>query len=123
VYAVCDLRAGICSLSSAGHLPPVLAGADGGATLVDVPGGVPLGVGGVEFGTVELELAPGSLLALYTDGLVEKRGEPIDTGLTTLIRLLENAGPSLQRTSDSLLSALSPEPDDDVALLLVRTRA
>ncbi|MGW0373577.1 SpoIIE family protein phosphatase [Streptomyces coeruleorubidus] len=122
VYAVCDLRAGICSLSSAGHLPPVLAGPDGGATLVDVPGGVPLGVGGVEFGTVELELAPGSLLALYTDGLVEKRGEPIDTGLTMLTRLLGNAGPSLQRTSDSLLGALSPEPDDDVALLLVRTR-
>jgi PAS domain S-box-containing protein len=122
VYAVCDLRAGICSLSSAGHLPPVLAGPDGGATLVDVPGGVPLGVGGVEFGTVELKLAPGSLLALYTDGLVEKRGEPIDTGLTMLTRLLGNAGPSLQRTSDSLLGALSPEPDDDVALLLVRTR-
>ncbi|WDV55575.1 SpoIIE family protein phosphatase [Streptomyces coeruleorubidus] len=123
VYAVCDLRTGICSLSSAGHLPPVLAGADGGAKLVDVPGGVPLGVGGVEFGTVELELAPGSLLALYTDGLVENRGEPIDTGLATLTRLLGSAGPSLQRTSDSLLSALSPEPDDDVALLLVRTRA
>ncbi|MFD7241795.1 SpoIIE family protein phosphatase [Streptomyces massasporeus] len=122
VYAVCDLRRGTCELSSAGHLPPVLAGADGRAELVDVPGGVPLGVGGVEFGTVELELAPGSLLALYTDGLVENRGEPIDTGLDTLTRLLGNAGPSLQRASDSLLSALSPEPDDDVALLLVRTR-
>ncbi|MFD8225807.1 SpoIIE family protein phosphatase [Streptomyces massasporeus] len=123
VYAVCDLRRGTCELSSAGHLPPVLAGADGRAELVDVPGGVPLGVGGVEFGTVEVELAPGSLLALYTDGLVENRGEPIDTGLDTLTRLLRNAGPSLQRASDSLLSALSPEPDDDVALLLVRTRA
>ncbi|MFE5752459.1 SpoIIE family protein phosphatase [Streptomyces massasporeus] len=123
VYAVCDLRRGTCELSSAGHLPPVLAGADGGAALVEVPGGVPLGVGGVEFGTVEVELAPGSLLALYTDGLVENRGEPIDTGLDTLTRLLGNAGPSLQRASDSLLSALSPEPDDDVALLLVRTRA
>ncbi|MEU1851432.1 SpoIIE family protein phosphatase [Streptomyces sp. NPDC019990] len=122
VYAVCDLRTGTCALSSAGHLPPVLAGADGGAELVDVPGGVPLGVGGVAFGTVEVELAPGSLLALYTDGLVENRGEPIDAGLTTLTRLLRNAGPSLQRTSDSLLGALSPEPDDDVALLMVRTR-
>ncbi|CAM5697608.1 SpoIIE family protein phosphatase [Streptomyces purpurascens] len=122
VYAVCDLRRGTCSLSSAGHLPPVLAGVDGSAKLVDVPGGVPLGVGGVEFGTVEVELPPGSLLALYTDGLVEKRGEPIDTGLSTLTHLLRNAGPNLQRTSDSLLSALSPEPDDDVALLLVRTR-
>jgi PAS domain S-box-containing protein len=123
VYAVCDLRSGTCELSSAGHLPPVLVTADGSAELIDVPGGVPLGVGGVEFGTVEVELAPGSLLALYTDGLVENRGEPIDTGLDTLTRLLRNAGPSLQRASDSLLSALSPEPDDDVALLLVRTRA
>jgi serine phosphatase RsbU (regulator of sigma subunit) len=123
VYAVCDLGRGTCELSSAGHLPPVLAGADGSARLLDVPGGVPLGVGGVEFGTVEVDLAPGSLLALYTDGLVENRAEPIDTGLDTLTRLLRNAGPSLQRASDSLLSALSPEPDDDVALLLVRTRA
>ncbi|MEU0108615.1 MULTISPECIES: SpoIIE family protein phosphatase [unclassified Streptomyces] len=122
VYAVCDLERGTCALSSAGHLPPVLAGADGGARLVEVPGGVPLGVGGVEFGTVEVEFAPGSLLALYTDGLVENRGEPIDTGLSTLTRLLTTAGPSLQRTSDSLLGALSPEPDDDVALLLVRSR-
>jgi PAS domain S-box-containing protein len=123
VYAVCDLERGTCELSSAGHLPPVLAGTDGTARLLDVPGGVPLGVGGVEFGTVEVDLAPGSLLALYTDGLVENRAEPIDTGLDTLTRLLRNAGPSLQRASDSLLSALSPEPDDDVALLLVRTRA
>lgn len=123
VYAVCDLRRGTCELSSAGHLPPVLATAHGSAELVEVPGGVPLGVGGVDFGTVEVELAPGSLLALYTDGLVENRGEPIDTGLDTLTRLLRNAGPSLQRASDSLLRALSPEPDDDVALLLVRTRA
>ncbi|MFE9025150.1 SpoIIE family protein phosphatase [Streptomyces iakyrus] len=123
VYAVCDLERGTCELSSAGHLPPVLAGADGSAKLIDIPGGVPLGVGGVEFGTVEVDLAPGSLLALYTDGLVENRAESIDTGLDTLTRLLRNAGPSLQRASDSLLGALSPEPDDDVALLLVRTRA
>ncbi|MFF6877600.1 MULTISPECIES: SpoIIE family protein phosphatase [unclassified Streptomyces] len=122
VYAVCDLERGTCELSSAGHLPPVLAGTDGSAKLLDVPSGVPLGVGGVAFGTLEVDLAPGSLLALYTDGLVENRSEPIDTGLDTLTRLLRNTGPSLQRASDSLLSALSPEPDDDVALLLVRRR-
>ncbi|MEV5354548.1 SpoIIE family protein phosphatase [Streptomyces sp. NPDC086081] len=122
VYAVCDLERGVCELSSAGHLPPVLAGAGGGARLVDVPGGVPLGVGGVEFGTVEVELAPGALLALYTDGLVETRGESLDIGLETLTRLLGSAAPNLQRTGDHLLGALRPEPDDDVALLLVRRR-
>ncbi|MEU0054885.1 SpoIIE family protein phosphatase [Streptomyces sp. NPDC006334] len=123
VYAVCDLRVGSCALSSAGHLPPVLASAGGEARLVDVPGGVPLGVGGVDFGTVELALPPGSLLALYTDGLVENRAEPIDAGLGTLTRLLCSPAPSLERTSDALLDALRPEPDDDVALLLVRTRS
>ncbi|MEU9368964.1 SpoIIE family protein phosphatase [Streptomyces avermitilis] len=123
VYAVCDLRQGTCELSSAGHLPPVMIRPDGGAELLDVPGGVPLGVGGVDFGTVRHELAPGTLLALYTDGLVENRTESLDTGLGTMTRLLQGARNSLEATSDMLLSALRPEPDDDVALLLVRTRA
>ncbi|MER6154211.1 SpoIIE family protein phosphatase [Streptomyces sp. NPDC001868] len=123
VYAVCDLTRGTCTLASAGHLPPILVTADGTARLVDVPSGVPLGVGGVDFGTVEVALAPGSLLALYTDGLVENRADPIDTGLATLTRLLRSTGgTSLERGSDTLLGALSPRPDDDVALLLVRVR-
>ncbi|MET7596798.1 SpoIIE family protein phosphatase [Streptomyces sp. NPDC004082] len=123
VYAVCDLGRGSCELSSAGHLPPVLIRPDGSATLLEIPGGVPLGVGGVDFGTVELEMAPGSLLALYTDGLVENRYDPIDTGLETLTRLLQGPQRPLEQTSDMLLSALRPEPDDDVALLLVRRQA
>lgn len=122
VYAVCDLRRGVCTLSGAGHLPPALTRADGTTRLVEIPGGVPLGVGGVDFGTTEVELAPGSLLTLYTDGLVENREEPIDTGLTTLTRFLQStSGHPLEQTSDALLSALRPEPDDDVALLLART--
>lgn len=124
VYAVYDRGRGGCALAGAGHLPPVLVRPDGTAELLDVPDGAPLGVGDVGgggFGTVEVALPPGSLLVLYTDGLVENRGEPIDTGLTALTRLLRNAGPSLEETGDLLLSALRPEPDDDVALLLVRT--
>ncbi|MFF6996430.1 SpoIIE family protein phosphatase [Streptomyces sp. NPDC008313] len=122
VYAVCDLNRGRCEISSAGHLPPVMLRPDGGAELLQAPGGVPLGVGGVEFGTMERELAPGTLLALYTDGLVENRNDPIDTGLETMTRLLRGSRQTLEKTGDTLLSALRPEPDDDVALLLVRTR-
>jgi PAS domain S-box-containing protein len=122
VYAVCDPRHGSCELSSAGHLPPVMIRPDGRADLLEIPGGVPLGVGGVPFATLRQELPPGSLLALYTDGLVESRSQPIDTGLDTMTRLLQGPPHSLERTSDMLLSALRPEPDDDVALLLVRTR-
>ncbi|MFI6340230.1 SpoIIE family protein phosphatase [Streptomyces sp. NPDC050535] len=121
VYAVCDPRRGTCELSSAGHLPPVVIRPDGSADLLDIPGGVPLGVGGVPFGTMEVELPPGSLLALYTDGLIENRTEPIDTGLDRMTRFLQSTRQSLERTSDMLLGALRPEPDDDVALLLART--
>ncbi|MFE9768328.1 SpoIIE family protein phosphatase [Streptomyces sp. NPDC005808] len=122
VYAVCDPRRGTCELSSAGHLPPVVIRPGGSADLLDIPGGVPLGVGGVPFGTMEVELPPGSLLALYTDGLIENRTEPIDAGLDTMTRLLQTTRLSLERISDMLLDALRPEPDDDVALLLARTR-
>ncbi|MEU5768363.1 SpoIIE family protein phosphatase [Streptomyces asoensis] len=123
VYAVCDLERGVCTLSSAGHLPPVLTRDDTTTELVDIPGGVPLGVGGADFGTAEVELSPGTLLTLYTDGLVENREEPIDTGLATLTGFLRGtSGRPLERTGDALLGALRPEPDDDVALLLARVR-
>ncbi|MFD7711221.1 SpoIIE family protein phosphatase, partial [Streptomyces sp. NPDC059786] len=124
VYAVHDRGRGSCALSSAGHLPPVLTRPDGEALLLDVPGGAPLGVGGVDFATAEHPMAPGSLLTLYTDGLVENRDDPIDTGLRTLTRLLGGTERRpLEATADMLLGALRPEPDDDVALLLVRSRA
>ncbi|MFE2416849.1 SpoIIE family protein phosphatase [Streptomyces hokutonensis] len=119
-YGVVDLGRGTCALSSAGHLPPVLIRPDGHAELLDIPGGVPLGVGGVDFGTAEVEFTAGALLALYTDGLVENRGESIDVGLHTLTRLLQSSRRPLEQTGDMLLNALRPEPDDDVALLLVR---
>lgn len=119
-YGVVDLGRGTCALSSAGHLPPVLIHPDGAAELLDIPGGVPLGVGGVDFGTAEVDFTTGALLALYSDGLVENRGESIDVGLHTLTRLLQSSRRPLEQTSDMLLNALRPEPDDDVALLLVR---
>ncbi|WP_405969599.1 SpoIIE family protein phosphatase [Streptomyces sp. NBC_00988] len=119
-YGVVDLGRGTCELSSAGHLPPVLIHPDGTAELLDIPGGVPLGVGGVDFGTAEVDFTTGALLALYSDGLVENRGENIDVGLHALTRLLQSSRRPLEQTSDMLLNALRPEPDDDVALLLVR---
>lgn len=119
-YGVVDLGRGTCELSSAGHLPPVLIHPDGNAELLDIPGGVPLGVGGVDFGTAEVDFTTGALLALYSDGLVENRGESIDVGLRALTRLLQSSRRPLEQTSDMLLNALRPEPDDDVALLLVR---
>ncbi|MER5184481.1 SpoIIE family protein phosphatase [Streptomyces sp. NPDC002896] len=122
VYVVCDPQRGRCELSSAGHLPPVLVRPDGTAEYLDIPSGVPLGVGGVPFSAEERELAEGTLLALFTDGLVEHRGESIEVGLQALLRLLEGDRRPLEEICDTVLSALHREYDDDVALLLARRR-
>ncbi|WP_377267230.1 SpoIIE family protein phosphatase [Peterkaempfera sp. SMS 1(5)a] len=121
VYAVCDLSCRHCEISSAGHLPPIRVDPDGAAAFVDIPTAAPLGVGGVPFSTVALDLAAGTLLAFYTDGLVERRDQAIDTGLQALQRLLTGtAGQPLEETCDAVLDGLYHASDDDVALLLAR---
>ncbi|WP_167505156.1 SpoIIE family protein phosphatase [Streptomyces malaysiensis] len=122
LYAVCDPRTGRCEMSTAGHLPPVLVQPGGEAELIDIPTGAPLGVGGVPFASVERELAEGALLALFTDGLVEKRHQSLDVGLHTLVQLLRRHQGPLERICDQVLAALHGAPDDDVALLLARLR-
>ncbi|MDJ0342694.1 SpoIIE family protein phosphatase [Streptomyces sp. H10-C2] len=128
VYAVYDPSTRRCTLAKAGHLPPVLvypgveSGFAGcGATLLELPSGAPLGVGGVEFESVELDVPDGTVLVLYTDGLVEARGEDITDGLDRLSAVLCRPFSSLEDACDDLLSAMVPgrEPDD-VALLMAR---
>jgi serine phosphatase RsbU (regulator of sigma subunit) len=120
LYVVCDPRRGRCELSCAGHLPPVLVDPAGRAEFPDISSGVPLGVGGVPFSAEERELAEGTLLALFTDGLVERREESIEAGLQSLLRLLGGIRLPLEEVCDTLLGALNGETDDDVALLLAR---
>ncbi|MEH0433362.1 SpoIIE family protein phosphatase [Streptomyces stelliscabiei] len=120
LYVVCDPRHGRCEVARAGHLPPVLVDPGGKAVLLDIAAGVPLGVGGVPFTADQRELPEGALLALFTDGLVERRTEPIDTGLNALLRLLDDTRLPLEETCDLLLDTLNRQPDDDVALLLAR---
>ncbi|MET7935553.1 SpoIIE family protein phosphatase [Streptomyces sp. NPDC005322] len=122
LYAVCDPHTGHCEMSTAGHLPPVLVHPGGGAELLDIPSGAPLGVGGVPFSAVTCELSEGAVLALFTDGLVEKRHQSLDVGLHTLVQLLRRHHGSLERICDQVLAALHGAPDDDVALLLARLR-
>ncbi|CAM5728826.1 Sodium/proline symporter OS=Streptomyces tendae OX=1932 GN=putP PE=3 SV=1 [Streptomyces tendae] len=73
LYAVYDPVSGRCSMARAGHLPPVLVTPDGTAEVLDLPAGPPLGLGYLTFESRERDLAEGSLLAFYTDGLVETR--------------------------------------------------
>ena len=70
LYAVYDPVSGRCTMASAGHPPPAVRAPDGTVVYVPVDPGPPLGVGGLPFETAEIEVEPGTLLALYTDGLV-----------------------------------------------------
>ncbi|MEV5972724.1 SpoIIE family protein phosphatase [Streptomyces sp. NPDC051921] len=118
---VVDPATGHCRITRAGHPPPAAVLPDGAVRLLDVPPGLPLGVGGVPFTTTDITLPLGSLLVLYTDGLVEARSSDIDARLAELTDLLTKPVPSLSAVCDRLLTHLVPaSADDDIALLVAR---
>lgn len=124
LYMVYDPVSRSCAMARAGHPPPAVIGPDGRVTFPDLPAGSPLGLGLVAFESVTLQLPEGSVLALYTDGLIEGRDHDIDVGVDRLGMVLADPGPSLEDLCSSVLDTLSPEASgDDVTLLLARTRA
>ena len=124
LYAVYDPVSRRCSLARAGHPLPVLVTPDGAVGFLDLPAGPPLGLGGLPFESTEIELPAGSILALYTDGLIESRDYDIDIGLERLRRALTHPAPSLEATCDNVLKAMLPTRSaDDVALLIACTHA
>ncbi|MFD7296085.1 SpoIIE family protein phosphatase [Streptomyces sp. NPDC059897] len=121
VYAVYDAVTRRCTFANAGHLPPVLVEPGESALMLDVPPGMPLGVGGEPFEEVEVELPEGSLLALYTDGLVESRDHPLDEGLSAFRNALDDPSPALEDVCDHVLNTLDTHHgEDDIALLMAR---
>ncbi|GAA4047109.1 SpoIIE family protein phosphatase [Streptomyces shaanxiensis] len=123
LYAVYDPISRHLTLARAGHPPPAVVGPDGTVRFLDVPPGPPLGLGGLPFETVETELAEGSLIALYTDGLLEARDHDIDEALDKMFATLARPASTPDAVCDRLLTAmLTHPPDDDVALLVARTR-
>ncbi|MEV5735997.1 SpoIIE family protein phosphatase [Streptomyces sp. NPDC052292] len=123
LYAVYDPVSRRCTIARAGHPPPVLVRPDGEVEFPEVPAGPPLGLGGMPFETVDLELPEGSSLVLYTDGLVEDRDRDIDVGLELLRDALRRTpGASPEETCRTVLDRLPARPSDDVALIVARTR-
>ncbi|MEU2587750.1 SpoIIE family protein phosphatase [Streptomyces avermitilis] len=123
VYAVYDSVTRRCTFANAGHLPPVLVEPGETALMLDVPPGMPLGVGGEPFEEVEVELPEGALLALYTDGLVESRDHPLDEGLQAFVGALTDPTSPLEDVCDHVLNTLDTHHgEDDIALLMARVQ-
>ncbi|MCR6487978.1 SpoIIE family protein phosphatase [Amycolatopsis sp. OK19-0408] len=121
-YGIIDAGRETLTLSLAGHLPPVLVEPGGSGRLVDVPPDPPIGltIGQPERRTTVLALPPGGVLALYTDGLVERRDRPVDTGMRQLADALRAGEP--ERVCAQLMAAMigNQPAQDDVALLAIR---
>ncbi|MFF4655922.1 SpoIIE family protein phosphatase [Streptomyces sp. NPDC001381] len=124
LYAVYDPVSRRCTMAGADHPPPLLLRPNDAPRAVELPPGPPLGVGGLPFESTELELAEGSVLAFYTDGLIDFPERDQDAGLRLLSEALAADSDSLDETCDRVLHALLPAGGvaDDVALLLARTR-
>jgi serine phosphatase RsbU (regulator of sigma subunit) len=126
VYAVIDPSGGASGIAQAGHLPPVLVLPGGETEVLDLPPGLPLGLGAGSFQVTRFSLTPGATLALYTDGLVESRSRPIDDGLAALRGALSSAlaepGSTLDGACQTVTRLLCEQGEDDITLLLARTR-
>ncbi|MET9480385.1 SpoIIE family protein phosphatase [Streptomyces sp. NPDC006638] len=124
LYAVYDPVTCECTVARAGHAPPVVRYPDGTVGLLDAPAGPPLGVGGLPFESATARVPAGSLVVLYTDGLIESYDHDIDEGLDLLRAALRGTNPSMSDAADHILRSLLPDPPrDDVALLIARTAA
>ncbi|MGW0704085.1 SpoIIE family protein phosphatase [Streptomyces sp. NPDC002867] len=123
LYAVYDPVARQCCIARAGHPPPAVVTPDGVVSVPDLPAGPPLGLGGLPFETAELTLPEGSVIALYTNGLVEGEEHDMEDGIARLCTVLGGSGSrQLDEMAEDVVDALLPtRPSDDVALLLART--
>ncbi|MET9394522.1 SpoIIE family protein phosphatase [Streptomyces sp. NPDC006624] len=125
-YIELDPRTGRALAVRAGHPPPLLRHPDGRSETLHLAGGVMLGVQPDSvYPVTELVLDPGSVLLLYTDGLVERPGSDIETGIDHVRRCLaETSADSVEHLADQLMRAArtARERPDDVALLLTGYR-
>jgi len=125
VETVIDTRRHHITYSSAGHPPPVLVDPEGALVLLDLATDPPLGARPQHASRPQttVRYTPGSALVLYTDGLIERRGEDIDEGLRRLTdALARHHDLSPEHLADALLSSVgvSGGGRDDIALVACR---
>ena len=119
LIGVGDTGSGVVTLANAGHLNPMLVtGTSTSYVRTDV--GLPLGVAPCSYAPTTVQLAPGSALVAFTDGLVERRGENIDEGLERLVRAADGGVMTIGDLVERLTATRSPSGSDDVAVLAFR---
>ncbi|WEH13076.1 SpoIIE family protein phosphatase [Streptomyces sp. VNUA24] len=127
LFAVYDPVTRRCVMASAGHPPPIVLRPDGVARIVEISAGPPLSVGGVPYETATIELEPDSVIALYTDGVIERDSQDLDDGLRRLTDSLATSCRSpcdLATVGREILADLADGArHDDMALLLARIHA
>jgi serine phosphatase RsbU (regulator of sigma subunit)/anti-sigma regulatory factor (Ser/Thr protein kinase) len=123
VYGEFDAMSSRMRFVRAGHPPPLVRNADGSVHAVNGHGSLPVGVShNARYEASLLELAPDTTLLLYTDGLVERRGETLQDGIARLERVLADAPRSLEQLCDHVIETAAPDPEraDDIAVLALR---
>ncbi|MGA9103527.1 PP2C family protein-serine/threonine phosphatase [Aeromicrobium sp.] len=121
IVGIGNWRSGEMVMANAGHPPPLLV-TDGQTEYVSIPAGPPLGIGPSSYESTTVTMTGGSTLILYTDGLIERRTEDIDTGMR---RLADVVGPiasdPVEALVDQVLTSLRDEDAaDDIAVLALR---
>jgi serine phosphatase RsbU (regulator of sigma subunit)/CheY-like chemotaxis protein len=122
LYLVLDQEAGTVEMVSAGHPAPLLVEPGRPGSFVTMDPHPPLGVNlDAPWPSTTLAVEPGSLLVLYTDGLVEERGRSIEDGLRRLAKVVGNGAADIHALCDTILNRMgAQDKGDDVALLLAR---
>jgi PAS domain S-box-containing protein len=119
-----DPARGVARYANAGHPPPVLIGADGEPVYLDGVRSAPLGaLEDARFAEAEIELGPGSTVVLYTDGLVERRGQSLDEGFSRLRDALRTGEPDPEALCESILGGTlgAATSDDDVTFVVANS--
>jgi phosphoserine phosphatase RsbU/P len=120
-YAVFDTGLDRVHICSAGHYPPVIASPEQPAELADIPAALLIGADpDAQRPVTTLEIAPGTLVCFYTDGLIERRGHTIDHGLARLCRAVTAQPPDVACAAVMAALVGSEPVPDDIALLMFR---
>ncbi|MGW4210411.1 PP2C family protein-serine/threonine phosphatase [Lentzea sp. NPDC004789] len=121
-YAIIDTATHRMSLASAGHLPPVLATPGDRARFASLPLGPPVGYDLASTGrrSVDVDVPAGTLIVLYTDGLVERRGEDLDEGLERLRRVVTSTDPEAACIRIMATMVGDQPATDDIAVVAIR---